>query len=211
MAFHHFTKMATGGTMALGLVCAGTLRADVVEDFEDYTDSASLVSSTSGATANVTVELAANGINGGKSFKMTGANNLDPWWSMVKFDVSDFSLSGVDAVTFDAITLKNPGDLDCSIENLWVFLYDVDGNELAANKDLGTTRDYQDNLTTLSIDTSSIDGTVSQVGFLFDAVDYGQSIMLFDNFQTVTVPEPASMMLLGLTGLAFLGRKRRKH
>ncbi|NNC89943.1 MAG: PEP-CTERM sorting domain-containing protein [Akkermansiaceae bacterium] len=59
----------------------------------------------------------------------------------------------------------------------------------------------------MDIDVNGLGGQILQFGFLANTNDFEPSTVIYDNISFT--PEPTSAMLLGLSGLVLLRRRRR--
>lgn len=198
------SSFAAGTALAVALVAPSQSSAAVIEDFEGYADSATLNADLFAAatTGNATVTLGAtDGVGGSQSFNLEGANNTSPFFTAAALDVADFSLAGVESVQVDMRFLGG------SNEGLRIALYNEFGTESATGSVVGTETVSASSFETYTIDTSFTGDTVTNIRFFYGGVSFGVTSMAFDNIRTV-VPEPSSLALIGLGGVAALRRRR---
>ena len=177
----------------------------VIENFDGFASSAALNLSVSAPTANAFVTLgASDGVGGSQALNFQGKNGSSPYFSKFTFNITPFSLSGLEAVTVQATFLGG------SNEKLHIDLLDSTQTTIATGPVILTQSIPTTSFITYTIPTSST-ATITGIRFTYAAQDYGTTTVAFDNIATVApVPEPATFALVGLGLATLLVRRGRK-
>ena len=145
-----------------------------VENFDAFDDDAALNAAIIASTANATATLT-EGVGGTKAIAFSGNNGADPFYTQITLDTADFSLDGVDVVTF-AVAFAGGSN-----ETFQVALLDELGGVIA-DADLGSTHTLPTGTPQrVQIATDFTDATVASIRFTLVASDFGNTGVVIDN------------------------------
>jgi len=178
-----------------------------VSDFEGYIDTPDLLTDLVGTTPNETPTLSMDGHNGGQALLATYNTWNSPWWSGTQLVFG--GSNGQDWRDMTTLTLwyKVTGAasrVECDVYTCWGTGFS-NGQWFATP---GATP--ADGWVKWDIDISGLTGGyrdhVGRIQFAQVYPNYGGGTVLYDDISVT--PEPATLVLLGLGGLALIRRKR---
>jgi hypothetical protein len=180
--------------------------ATLINDFESYANTLALAGEWT-KTANMTISLDTTYVHSGsKAMKYVSSNGSSPWYGKSEYRLPGivWGTSGQDWTGMDTVSLwyKVAGAsdglkvaiVDCYGSNLYV--YDAGKMVIGDWKQL--------NISLASLTPAQL-SNVGRIDLVVSSINYGTNTVYFDDI-TVT-PEPATMALLGLGGLAMFRRK----
>jgi len=179
-----------------------------VSNFEGFIDTPDLLTALVGTTANETPTLSMSGHGGGQALMATYNTWNSPWWSGTQLTFG--GANGQNWTGMTTLTLWY--EVVSAASHLQFDVYDIWGGPIASNGFLtssGLNKTPAGGWVQLDIPLGTLTGNFTHAGriqFVQKPNDYGSGVVLYDDI-TVT-PEPATLVLLGLGGLAMLRRKR---
>jgi hypothetical protein len=181
-----------------------------VSNFEGYTDTPDLLTDIVGTTANETVTLSTAGHDGGQALSAAYNTWASPWWSGTQLVFG--GANGQDWRTMNTLTVwykvvSGAQRVECDLYTCW-------GTGFSNGQYFATPQGTPvGDWVKWDIDISGLTGGyrdhVGRIQFAQvkpSSGNYGSGVVLYDDISVI--PEPATMALLGLGGLALIRRKR---
>jgi hypothetical protein len=181
--------------------------AVVINDFEGYIDTPDLLTDLVGTTPNETPTLSMDGHNGGLALLATYNTWDSPWWSGTQLVFG--GANGQDWTNMNTLTVwyKVTGAasrVECDLYTCWGTGFS--NGQYFATPDATPVGDWVQ----WNIDISGLTGGyrdhVGRIQFAQVYPTWGGGTVLYDDISVT--PEPATLALLGLGGLALIRRKR---
>ena len=180
-----------------------------VSNFEGFIDTPDLLTALVGTTPNETPTLNTTGGYLDPQCLQANYNTWNsPWWSGTQLTFG--GANGQDWTGMTTLTVWY--EVVTAASHLQFDVYDIWGMPIATNGFLsssGLAKTPAGDWTKLDIPLGTLSGNFTHAGriqFVQKPNDYGSGVVLYDDISVT--PEPATMALLGLGGLALIRRKR---
>jgi hypothetical protein len=186
-----------------------------INDFESYANTLELKAEWTN-TANLTISLDTTEHHGGsKSMKFAYNNGASPYYSKSEYRLPgiEWGVSGQDWTGTTALSVWYK--VTAAKEPLRIALVDCWGSTVYAQNfsaPLGDWKEAVCDLTAPDVNGHTLTADeltrIARIDLVMRAVNYGSGTIFFDDITRTVVPEPSTMILLGLGSLGLL-RKRK--